>query len=121
MYLYLLMIWGTLVIINLYNCDKNLIKNKVEIKRFIIELCKKINMKRQGKTIIKRFGKDSLYGYSAIQFIETSSIVIHFDEVDHRAFIDVFSCKKINGKIIEKFSKTFFKAKKSKIKILPRI
>lgn len=114
------MVWGKLAIINLYDCDKNIIKNKRKIKRFIVDLCKKIGMKRKGKTIIKRFGKDSLYGYSAMQFIETSSITIHFDEIKNRAFIDIFSCKNFNEKKVEMFSKKFFKAKKSKVKILPR-
>jgi S-adenosylmethionine/arginine decarboxylase-like enzyme len=114
------MVWGRLIIIDLYNCDKNLIKNKKEIELFIIELCKKIKMKRHGKAIIKRFGKNSLKGYSAIQFIETSSIIIHFDEINNKAFIDIFSCKKFDENNIEKFSKEFFKTKNSKIKILIR-
>lgn len=77
-------------------------------------------MKKEGTTIIKRFGENSLKGYSAMQFIKTSSITVHFDEEHNRAFIDIFSCKKFNEKRAEQFSKDFFKAKKSKIKILDR-
>ena len=114
------MIWGISVIINLYGCDKNIIRNKKEIKKFLKNLCKEINMKEEGSAKIKRFGKKSLKGYSAIQLIKTSSITIHFDEKYNRAFVDVFSCKRFNERKAEEFSKKFFKAKKSKIKILVR-
>ena len=114
------MIYGRLTIINLYDCNKNIIRNKKEIKRFLRNLCKEINMKAKGPTKIKRFGKGPLNSYSAIQFIETSSITIHFDEQHNRAFIDVFSCKRFSERKVETFSKEFFKAKKSQIKILVR-
>ena len=32
-------------------------------------------------------------GWSAMQFIETSTITVHADEVSGRCFIDVFSCR----------------------------
>lgn len=112
--------WGKLAIINLHNCDKNLIKDRTKIKKFIIKLCKNINMKRVGPARIKRFGKNSLKGYSAMQFIETSSITIHFDEQKNRAFIDIFSCKNFDSKKVERFSKEFFRAENSKARIIIR-
>lgn len=120
MYLIKLMEWGKLVIINLYNCSKELITNKKKIKKFVGELCKKLNMKRFGPTRIKRFGEGSLKGYSAIQFLSTSSITLHFDEEEKRAFIDIFSCKNFDSEVAEKFSKDFFKAEKSRKRILLR-
>jgi len=114
------MAWGKLAIINLYECDGNLIKNKRKIKRFIKELCKKIKMNPYKKPIIKRFGKNELKGYSALQFIETSSITIHFEEIKNRAFIDIFSCKDFDAKKAEVFCKKFFRAKSSKLKVLLR-
>ena len=120
MYLIIFMKWGTLATINLYDCNEKKIKNKKEIKKFINQLCKKINMKKLGSTRIKRFGEGKLKGYSAIQFIQTSSITIHFDETENRAFIDIFSCKNFDEKRAEKFSREFFKAKKSKMKAFPR-
>lgn len=120
MHLIKLMEWGKLVIINLYNCSKELITNKKEIKRFVGELCKKINIRKFGPTRIKRFGEGSLKGYSAMQFLNTSSITLHFDEEKNRAFIDIFSCKNFDSKVAERFSKEFFKAKKSRKRILLR-
>jgi S-adenosylmethionine/arginine decarboxylase-like enzyme len=114
------MFWGKLATINLYGCDPGKIKNKKIIADFLKELCKKIDMKPYGKPQIKRFGEADLEGYSALQFIETSSITIHFDETENRAFIDIFSCKDFNAKEAEKFSKEFFNAKKSKKKTMIR-
>ncbi len=114
------MTWGKLAIINLYECYPAYLRDKKKIKKFIRELCNKINMEKVGATIIKRFGENSLKGYSAMQFIKTSSITAHFDEQKNRAFIDIFSCKKFDEKRAEQFSKDFFKAKKSKTKIVHR-
>lgn len=112
--------WGKIAIINLYKCKPELIRDREVIKKFVKELCRVINMKTYGKCEVKRFGKNELEGYSAFQFIETSSITLHFDETENRAFIDVFSCKDFNGKKAEKFSREFFKAEKSKVKIIIR-
>lgn len=120
MHLTFLMEWGRLATIDLYDCDKNLIKNKFQIKKFVSNLCKEIGMKKYGETIIRKFGKNSLKGYSVMQFIETSTVTIHFDETENRAFIDIFSCKKLDVEKIEEFSKEFFKAKKSKTRLLVR-
>jgi len=111
--------WGKLAIINLYECNEG-IKKKKKIEEFIQILCKVINMKRVGPTRIKRFGKDKIKGYSAFQFIETSSIICHFDEIQNRAFIDIFSCKNFDGKKAKDFAKKFFGAKKYKIRVIER-
>jgi S-adenosylmethionine/arginine decarboxylase-like enzyme len=50
-------------------------------------------MRRYGEPVIERFGEGNLYGYSIMQLIHTSSITMHFSEMDNRAFIDIFSCK----------------------------
>ena len=111
--------WGKLAIINLYKCDKE-IKNKKKIKEFIQTLCKNINMKKVGSVKVKRFGKGKLEGYSVFQFIDTSSIVCHFDEIQNRAFIDIFSCRNFDAQKAENFAKKFFKAKKTQLRILIR-
>jgi S-adenosylmethionine/arginine decarboxylase-like enzyme len=105
--------FGKIALINLYNCNSILIKKKGYIKQFIKEVCKVINMKPYGKSRVKRFGKGKLKGTSALQFIETSSITIHFDEIKNRAFIDIFSCKNFDAKKAEIFSRKYFKAVKS--------
>lgn len=108
--------WGMLASIDLYECAPTYIRNPKKIRQFIIELCSAINMKRRGQAIIKRFGQDDLAGYSAMQFIETSSVTMHFDEIKNRAFIEIFSCQYFDPKKSEVFCKKFLKAKKSKLR-----
>lgn len=101
--------------INVYECDPKKITSKKEIQEFMIELCKKIDMKRYGPTLIERFAEGEMEGYSAMQFIETSSITMHFDDQhDNRAFIDIFSCKFFDHKVAEKFCLNFLGGQKSK-------
>ena len=111
--------WGKLTIMNLYECNEK-IRNKKEIKTFIHKLCALIEMKKVGPTRVKKFGKGDLKGYSAFQFIETSSITCHFDEIQNRAFIDVFSCKDFNAQKTTNFAKEFFGATNTKVKLLIR-
>ncbi|SRR3989344_3904209 len=112
--------WGQLTAIDLYDCPKELLTNKLHLKKFPKELCKQIKMKPHGETLVDQFGEGDLFGLSAIQFIETSTIVVHLDDVGSRAFIDIFSCKLFDNKIAEKFTKNFFKAKKIKSKTIFR-
>ena len=113
------MVWGKLAIINLYGCNERT-KNKKEIKKFIQKLCELIEMKKVGPTKVKKFGKGKLKGYSALQFIETSSLTCHFDETQNRAFIDIFSCKNFNAQKATNFAKKFFGAKDTQLKLIIR-
>ena len=114
------MVWGKLGTINVYGCNPKKIRDKREIKRFVGVLCEFIDMERKGSCRVKRFGKGDLKGYSAIQFIEYSSITIHFDEVENRAFIDVFSCKDFDTSKVEGFSRKFFNGERSSSKTMLR-
>jgi len=106
--------WGLVASIDLHDCDSLTIKNPKKIKALIVGLCNKIKMKRYKEPMIERFAEGALEGYSAIQFIETSSVTMHFDEVENRAFIDVFSCKYFNPTEAENFCKKFLGASKAK-------
>ncbi len=113
--------WGKLASIDLVGCNDN-VSNPREIRRFCIEICKKIHMKRFGPTHLKRFGVGKLEGYSFMQFIETSSITAHFEEQQNpkKAFIDIFSCKDFDEKDAANFCKKFFGANKAKLRVLIR-
>ena len=50
-------------------------------------------MRAHGPLKLERFGNGELEGWSAMQFIETSTITVHADEVGGRLFVDVFSCR----------------------------
>ncbi|MBR9677290.1 S-adenosylmethionine decarboxylase [Candidatus Woesearchaeota archaeon] len=112
--------WGQLTIIDLFNCDKKIITNKKLLTKFVQDLCKQINMLPYGKTLIKKFGGAKLKGYSLMQFIETSSIVLHVDENKNNVFVDVFSCKSFDVQKAKQFSQQYFMAQSSKTKTIGR-
>ena len=85
--------WGMLAAIDLHGCDRARLADPDSIRRFVPALIAAIGMRAHGPLMIDRFGGDELEGWSALQFIETSSITIHADEVFGRCFIDVFSCR----------------------------
>jgi S-adenosylmethionine/arginine decarboxylase-like enzyme len=113
--------WGLLASIDLHNCNRDDIRNPEKIKQFVIALCDRINMVRHGDCLIERFGDGELEGYSAFQFIETSSVTAHFDEkVSDAAYIDIFSCKFFSPFDAEVFCREFFGAQESKLNYLIR-
>ena len=58
--------------------------------------------------MIERFGDDELEGWSALQFIETSSITLHADEVFGRCFVDVFSCRPFDPDVAAAIAVAYF-------------
>lgn len=104
--------WGISLAINLFECDHELLLDKKALRTFIAELIRVIKMKAHGKCHIDQFGAGSLHGISAMQFIETSSITVHLDDKQNRAFIDIFSCKDFDTKTARAFAKEFYKARR---------
>jgi S-adenosylmethionine/arginine decarboxylase-like enzyme len=85
--------WGMLAAIDLHGCDPDRVADPDTIRRFVPALVAAIGMRAHGPLHLERFGDGELEGWSAMQFIETSSITIHADEVSGRCFVDVFSCR----------------------------
>ena len=85
--------WGMLAAIDLHGCDRHRLADPVSIRRFVPAVIVAIGMRAHGPLLLERFGDGVLEGWSAMQFIETSSITVHADEVFGRCFVDVFSCR----------------------------
>lgn len=107
--------WGIVGSVTVYQCNGVFIKTPVKIQEFVDRLCEKIGMVKHGPTLIERFAEGTLEGYSAMQFIETSSITLHFDETENRAFIDIFSCKYFDPELARAFSQEFFEGSSSSV------
>lgn len=103
--------WGMSAMINLKECNADLIKSAAHIQDYVIQLCKLIDMKRYGDVQIVRFGTGDKAGYSMVQLIETSCITAHFSDDTGAAYIDIFSCKVFSPAEAADFSKKFFEAK----------
>jgi S-adenosylmethionine decarboxylase len=114
--------YGKELILDLYDCDPKIIRSKKKILEYSEKLCNLIKVKRYGKAICERFGfgSDYITGYSLVQLIESSSITGHFSELWNRAFVNIFSCKSFDDKIVSNFTKKFFKAKKVRNRVLKR-
>jgi S-adenosylmethionine/arginine decarboxylase-like enzyme len=85
--------WGMLAAIDLHGCDEDRLADSDNIRRFVPALVAAIGMRAHGGLMMDRFGDGEIEGWSALQFIETSSITLHADEVFGRCFVDVFSCR----------------------------
>jgi S-adenosylmethionine/arginine decarboxylase-like enzyme len=102
--------WGLLSSIDVENCDPYTIRSADEIKRYVTELCDLIDMKRFGDCNVVHFGEDErVAGYSMFQLIETSCISGHFANESNRSYIDVFSCKAYDPRVVAEFTRSFFK------------
>jgi len=108
--------WGLLASLDLRGCSPEHIRRPKKIRELIIGLCAFIKMKRFGEPMIKKFGNGDLFGYSAVQFIETSSITLHFDETQNRAFIEIFSCKFFSPQKAANFCRKFLGAGRTKLR-----
>jgi S-adenosylmethionine/arginine decarboxylase-like enzyme len=91
--------WGMLAAIDLHGCDRSRLEDPDTLRRFVPSLIDAIGMRAHGPLALDRFGDDQLEGWSAMQFIETSSITVHADEIHARCFVDVFSCRPFDADV----------------------
>jgi S-adenosylmethionine decarboxylase len=91
--------WGTLAAIDLHGCDFGPLADPDSIRAFVPAVVDAIGMGTHGPLLVERFGTGDLEGWSAMQFIETSTITVHADEVAGRCFIDVFSCRPFDAEL----------------------
>lgn len=113
--------WGLYMNVDLKDCDPASIRDPEMIRRFIIELCDLIDMKRFGEPQIIHFGPDErVAGFSMTQLIETSLVSGHFANETNAAYLDVFSCKEYEPSRAAEFCKSFFGAQSAKYQVLFR-
>lgn len=113
--------WGIASSIDVYGCDPAIIRDAEAIRRYVVELCELIEMKRFGETQVVHFGEDEkVAGYSMVQLIETSLISGHFANLSNASYIDVFSCKPYHPEVVEEFTRDFFKGQSSTLNVTLR-
>lgn len=111
--------WGILAAIDLHGCERRRLEDPDTIQAFVPSMIEAIGMRAHGPLRLQRFGDGKLEGWSAMQFIETSSITIHADELSNRCFIDVFSCRPFNAKIAAATAAAHFDGR-STLRVLDR-
>ena len=113
--------WGIETILDIINCDPDMIRDAEIIKCYVHELCDLIGMKRFGETVVVHFGEnEAVAGYSMTQLIETSLISGHFANATNTIYINVFSCKLYDPYIVAEFTKKFFDGDQCIMNILLR-
>ena len=108
-------LYGRSISIDLHNCDSSLFKRKY-LKRFVKELCVEIKMVPAKLCFwdykyipwLKAKAAPHLKGTSLVQFIQTSSIVIHALDDLKAVYIDLFSCGEFDDKQVVDFAKNYF-------------
>jgi len=109
--------YGQELILDLHNCDTSLF-NRDDLTRFFRLLCGRIDMQPEdlhfwddvGVPLEERETEPHTKGTSAVQFILTSTIVVHTLDLLRKVFINIFSCKPFDAGDAEAFCVEFFKA-----------
>jgi len=107
--------YGYELILDLHDCDVTLF-NRVCLDEYFEQICVAIDMKQ-----CERFFWDDVgvpkeekqtsphtTGTSAVQFILTSSIVIHTLDKLGKVYVNIFSCKEFDMTLASKFTEKWF-------------
>lgn len=122
------MLYGYELILDLHGCDVSKF-NRESLKSFFKKLCDEIKMTRcklhfwddVGVPPEEQQTSPHTKGTSAVQFILTSTIVVHTLDLLNAAYINIFSCKEFDKDKAEQFTKEWFKAKECKSHFIERI
>ena len=120
--------YGYELILDLHGCDVSKF-NRNSLDDFFEKLCKAIDMKKCERYFWDDVGlleeekqtSPHTKGSSAVQFILTSSIVIHTLDILEAVYINIFSCKKYDIELKEKITREWFGAKQCRTHFIERI
>lgn len=120
--------YGYELIMDLHGCDSSKF-NRTSLRKYFTQICKKIDMKKcdlhfwddYRVPIKERQTSPHTKGTSAVQFILTSTIVIHTLDIMKAVYVNIFSCKQFDKKTAEQFTKEWFDAKKCTSHFIKRI
>ncbi len=119
--------YGKELILDIHNCDSSTFTRK-SIRNFFKELCGLIEMKRSRLVWWDDYGvlpeeqetEPHLKGTSAVQFIETSNIVIHTLHILESVYLNIFSCKDFDTNVAKEFTQEWFKGKIANSHVIER-
>ena len=108
--------YGKELIMDLHNCNPDVYRHREDIEEYIIELCKKIKVKRgdlhwwdyAGHPTEYENALPHLKGTSVVQFIMTSTIIIHALDDLKQVYVNIFSCDDFDCELASKFTQEWF-------------
>ena len=120
--------YGFELIMDLHGCDVSKF-NRTSLDGYFEKLCKAIDMKKCERYFWDDVGlpeeekqtSPHTKGSSAVQFILTSSIVIHTLELLEAVYINIFSCKSFDEKVAEEITKEWFGANGCNARFIERV
>lgn len=119
--------YGYELILDLHGCDSSTFK-RTSLRKYFTKLCKAIDMQRCDLHFWDDYGvpknekqtEPHAKGTSAVQFILTSTIVVHTLDILETVYVNIFSCKYFDEKVAERITKEWFAAKKCKTHYIER-
>jgi len=120
--------YGKELILDLHKCDSSRF-NRRDIEGYLNLLVAKLDMQAcdlhwwddVGVPEAEQQTEPHLKGTSAVQFIMTSSIVIHTLELMGNAYINIFSCKEFDAAMALEFSEEWFDGQAANSHVIDRI
>jgi len=120
--------YGYELILDLHGCDRSTF-NRPSLREFFKKLCTQIEMKRcklhfwddAGLPAEQCQTSPHTKGTSAVQFILTSSVVIHTLDLLDAAYVNIFSCKLFDPIAAEQLTREWFAAKECRSRFIPRV
>ncbi len=120
--------YGVELILDLHGCDPSKF-NRDSIAAYFERLCELIDMKREELHFWddldvpddEKQTSPHTQGTSAVQFILTSSIVIHTLDQLRAVYVNMFSCKEFDPKIAEDLTVAWFGAGDCTARFIERI
>jgi len=120
--------YGFELILDLHGCDVSKF-NRTSLDNYFEKLCKAIDMRKCERYFWDDVGlpeeekqtSPHTKGSSAVQFILTSSIVIHTLDLLEAVYVNIFSCKEFDAKVAEKITKEWFGANGCRVQFIERI
>ena len=120
--------YGIELILDMHGCDISKF-TRASITEYFERLCELIDMQREDLhfwddvAVLEEDKQTSPHtqGTSAVQFILTSSIVIHTLDQLRAVYINMFSCKEFDPKVAEQFSVKWFGAGDCSARFIDRV
>ena len=110
--------YGQELILDLHECDASKF-TRCKVKQYFVELCELIEMERcdlhfwddVDVPIGEQQEDPKTKGTSAVQFILTSTIVIHTLDLMKAVYVNIFSCKEFDTDEAAQFTANWFDSK----------
>ena len=120
--------YGYELIMDLHGCDVSKF-NRASLDGYFEKLCKAIDMRKCERYFWDDVGlpeeekqtSPHTKGSSAVQFILTSTIVVHTLDILGAVYVNIFTCKPFERKVAEELTKEWFGANGCRTHFIERI